>query len=102
VSALDALLEELGVDPTNPSVALAVRNYRNDRDYLHELRKLRELHRLSVDTVATRMGVSPATVRELEGWDSDPTLQRLRWYANAIGARTAHEVTDNVVEEPTC
>jgi transcriptional regulator with XRE-family HTH domain len=94
--ALEALMEELGLDWDDPRVALAIRNY------LEELRRTRERHRLSIYTVAYRMGVPQQTVIDLEHWDSDPTLQRLRFYANAVGARTKHEVRDNVVEEPPC
>jgi DNA-binding XRE family transcriptional regulator len=99
VSALDALLRELGVDLSDESVQLAVANYRNERTYLWQLTRRR---RLSEQTIASRMGVSEQAVRELEDWDSDPTLQRIRRYAHAIGATTIHTVTDAEFTEPTC
>lgn len=94
MSALDSLLEELGVDLTDEDVKLAVANYRNERKYMEDLRRTRESHRLSPETVAHRMGVALQTVLNLEGWDSDPTLQRMRYYANAVGATTKHTVRD--------
>lgn len=97
MSALDSLLEELGVDMTDERNKLSVLNYRNERDHMEKLRELRVAHRLSLQTIAARMGIGVRSLRELEGWDSDVTLARLRRYTLAIGATTTHSVRE--VEE---
>lgn len=103
MSALEGLLEELGVDLTNEQVQLSIRNYRDERDHLQRLRELRESHRLTPDMVSRRIGMSAKSVRELEGWDSDVTLARLRRYVLAVGATTTVTVRDASRDpEPSC
>lgn len=63
-----------------------------DSSYLSSLISIRQDRGPSVTVVAERMGVSPATVEELERYDANPKLSILRRYALAVGARVSHSV----------
>lgn len=62
---------------------------------LRRLVALRRVHRLTQTEVAERMGVSQATVSEMERYDANPTLSTVRRYALAVEARTVTAVIDD-------
>lgn len=62
---------------------------------LAELIKLRRMHGLSQEEVGERMGVSQPRVSQFERYDSNPTLDAVRRYAAAVGARLDTRVIDD-------
>ncbi len=63
-------------------------------DMMAALIQIREQKGLTQAEVGRRMGVSQATVSELEDDDANPTLQRIRRYAQAVRARISTRVVD--------
>lgn len=61
---------------------------------LGELIALRRDRRMTEQAVAERMGVSEQDVVEFERYDSNPTLDLVRRYALAVGARLETRVID--------
>ena len=68
----------------------------SDLDFLEQLIEYRETRGLSQNAVAKRMGISQAAVSQFESLDGNPTMQTLRRYANAVGARVHHTVVDDL------
>ena len=64
-------------------------------DMMQELVKLRLKHNLSQETVAERMGVTQPRVSQFERYDANPTLDTVRRYASAVGARLETRVIDD-------
>lgn len=53
---------------------------------LSELVKLRQLRGMTQRDVAQILDISQQAVSKIEGYDSNPTLETLERYANAVGA----------------
>jgi DNA-binding XRE family transcriptional regulator len=65
---------------------------RQDRNMKVSLISVRQVHNLTQQEVADRMGVTLKKVIKLEQYDSDPKLSLLRRYAVAVGADIYHQV----------
>lgn len=63
---------------------------------MRELTKMRQ-SRLTQQQVAERMGVSQPCVSQFERYDANPTLDTVRRYAMAVGARIETRVIDDEV-----
>lgn len=63
-----------------------------DENLLDNLRAMRRSAGITVATVASRMGVSTATVEAFEGYDANPRLSEIRRYAMSVHAVVAHAV----------
>ncbi|XKH58490.1 helix-turn-helix domain-containing protein (plasmid) [Citricoccus nitrophenolicus] len=77
----------LGIDPDDPSHALAEQLVAATSDMLDSLIANRKASGLTLEGVASRMGVSKQAVARIEGGDRDPHLSTLRRYAHAVGSR---------------
>lgn len=62
---------------------------------MRELVSLRSAHGLTQECVAERMGVSQPMVSQIERYDANPTLDTVRRYAMAVGARLETRVLDD-------
>jgi transcriptional regulator with XRE-family HTH domain len=84
---------------TDSAAAIASRADALVADHVHLLKRLVELRHereLTVDEVADRMGVSPDTAAEMEHYNANPSLARVRRYALAVGAVFTTDVRDGV------
>lgn len=89
----DDLDTQLGIDPPDPTEALARQLVANDDKLMDDLAAHRLAAGITLATVAERMNVRIGTVRQLESEGSDPALSTLRRYALAIGAVIHHSVS---------
>ena len=87
--------ELLGIDPNDAVQMLAIRQLRNDEDFLDDLISAREACGMSVANVAEAMDVTEGDVVTIEAVDRDPRLSTIRLYALAIGAEIRHSVDPN-------
>lgn len=76
---------------------LGVRLAKAQLDLVLGLRKIRVDKGLSVQAVATAMGVDPAQVSRIESAGTNPTMASVRRYATAIGALFQVQVMDFAV-----
>lgn len=65
-----------------------------------QLIRVRLHHKLTIETVAERMGWSEDDVIEIESVGTDPTLSELRRYAFAVGALMTRDVVPEIIAEP--
>lgn len=63
----------------------------SDYTLMEDLIVFREQRKLSIDTVAARMGVTPNSVKLFETYDYNPTLSEIRRYAMAVGVKISHK-----------
>lgn len=92
------------VDPfdevfSTPSGRLALELAREHRKLLADLTQLRRDSGVSQEELATRLGVSQATVSEFERVGNDPKLSTVRRYAHALGAMIIHQMSPSGVVE---
>ena len=72
----------------------------NHEDLLKNLVAVRKKHNLKQSEVAERMGVTQPAVAQFERYDANPTLDTVRRYAMAVGARLHTTVKDDTLNEP--
>ncbi len=72
----------------------------NHENLLRDLRKMRIEHGLTQEVVAERMGVTQPSVSQFERYDANPTLDTVRRYAMAVGARLSTTVIDDTGNDP--
>lgn len=89
---MGALDDLLGLDPTAPEVLRAEQLATHDRVLIRDLVALRKYRNLSQADVARLLGISQPSVAAFEAHDSNPTLAKIRRYAQAIGAVIEHRV----------
>lgn len=89
-----SLEEALGIDMSDPSQRLALELVEQDAALVRGLRDARKRTGLTIEQVAERAGVKPATVSQFERYDSDPPLSLIRRYAHAIGTSVRHEIDE--------
>ncbi|PFG17211.1 hypothetical protein ATK74_1774 [Propionicimonas paludicola] len=66
-----------------------------------QLIRVRLHHKLTIETVAERMGCAPRDViQDMELVDSNPTLGTVRRYALAVGALLTRDVVPEIIAEP--
>ena len=97
ISELEADLKEVSkIDDQIRSGLTQLQNDLADRaealvdfewDIKHKLIALRKDQGLSVETVASRMGVSPESVEEFEHYASHPRINSITHYAMAVNAQ---------------
>lgn len=71
-----------------------------DYNYLEDLRRIREENGLTPVDVAEKLGVSEKTIHDIEAPDANPSLNTLRQYALAVGARVTRLVENYETHEP--
>ncbi len=85
-------LEEL-LETGDYSEPVPLGEYLTLRQALVQLKKHREKHGLSLSEVATRSGIDKAALSRLEnGRQTNPTVDTLYRYAEAVGAQLAWQV----------
>ncbi len=72
----------------------------NHKNLLRDLCKMRIDHGLTQEVVAERMGVTQPSVSQFERYDANPTLDTVRRYAMAVGARLSTTVIDDTDKDP--
>ena len=72
----------------------------NHENLLRDLRKMRIEHGLTQEVVAERMRVTQPSVSQFERYDANPTLDTVRRYAMAVGARLSTTVIDDTGNDP--
>ncbi|NDL57035.1 helix-turn-helix domain-containing protein [Phytoactinopolyspora mesophila] len=77
--------DRVGLDRSDPNVALRIRQANIDLELVDELRRLREQLGLSQAQVAKAMGRHQTVVSTLETLGSDPRWSSIRRYAGALG-----------------
>jgi transcriptional regulator with XRE-family HTH domain len=65
-----------------------------------QLIRVRLHNKLTIETVAERLGWSVDDVIEIESVTADPTLSELRRYALAVGALMTRDVVPEIIAEP--
>ena len=63
---------------------------------MRNLVQMRHKHNLKQSVVAERMGVTQLSVSQFERYDANPTLDTVRRYAMAVGARVSTRVIDDL------
>ncbi|SHJ47489.1 Helix-turn-helix domain-containing protein [Tessaracoccus bendigoensis DSM 12906] len=89
---MSSLNEIFGIDPDAPEVIRARHLIENDQDLLDSLVRIRKERGLSQGDVAKILGVKQPSVADFEAHDSNPTMARIRRYADAVGALISHKV----------
>lgn len=95
----DALLAELGLDPHDVNVRLAMDLAQENHDLIIDLIRLRREQGLTQIDIAERLGVTQSSISGFERAGNDPRLSTLRRYAQAIGVRVTHSC-EIVIPEP--
>lgn len=88
-----SFLELFGIDPDSKSQRRANALAKADFDFMRELVRLRKENGLSQQDVATRLGISQASIADFERYDNDPKLSTIRRYAHAIEVLVVHGAT---------
>lgn len=65
---------------------------------LKDLIAIRKKHNLNQGEVAERMGVTQPAVAQFERYDANPTLDTVRRYAMAVGARLHTKVEEDTIK----
>lgn len=84
--------ELLGLDPDSPDVIRAEQLALNDRALIRGLVAIRKQRNLSQADVGRLLGISQPSVAEFEAHDANPTLAKIRRYAQAVRALIVHQV----------
>ena len=92
------LEETLGIDRRSPINKLADRLVHSDYAFIDELISWRVERGLTQAIVAERMGVSEATVKELEHYSTNPPLSLIRRYSLSVGVMVHHQI-EPVIDE---
>lgn len=71
----------------------------NHDNLLKDLIAIRKKHNLNQGEVAERMGVTQPAVAQFERYDANPTLDTVRRYAMAVGARLHTKVEDDIIKD---
>jgi transcriptional regulator with XRE-family HTH domain len=90
--------ELLGLDMNNVLHQLADELVSADRELLDQLVAARKKNGLSIEEVASRIGISPDSVREFENI-GDYRASILRRYLLAIGARINYVLEEGIVPD---
>lgn len=93
-------LDFLDLETETPSERRARVLARSDSELLLDLIALRKSKGITQAALASRMGVTQATVASFERYDSDPKLSTVRRYAHAIEALIKHVVEPDVGQHP--
>ena len=70
--------------------------FEDHTNMMRNLVQIRHKHNLKQSVVAERMGVTQPSVSQFERYDANPTLDTVRRYAMAVGARVSTRVIDDL------
>lgn len=90
---------QLGFDMADPLQRLALRQVRADRELIEQLRDIRVELGISLDEIATSIGLSEEDLALIECNITDPTLSVLRRYSLALGVCVGHTTERPTVRE---